>query len=234
MLLSRRHGRVLVAFTPAVQLETLFVLNEAGRIVSTREPNPSPGPRFSIIRDEDSCVWAVHADVAKDLAERLAMLAREEPPTEDFRRDPLHALEYVSLLAGRLDAGPAFTFPPALPSPRNIVVIDRIEQLTRYLRGWTADELPERAPILGIVDGNDAVSVCFCARRSARVAEAGLETVESYRGGGLGARVTAAWALAIRASGRLALYSTSWNNGPSLAVARKLGLHACASNWNVW
>ncbi|MYA61126.1 MAG: GNAT family N-acetyltransferase [Dehalococcoidia bacterium] len=77
------------------------------------------------------------------------------------------------------------------------------------------------------------MSVCFCARRSDSVAEAGLETAEAYRGQGLGTRVTAAWANAVRTSGRVPLYSTSWSNGASLAVARKLGLVAYASSWSV-
>jgi hypothetical protein len=29
------------------------------------------------------------------------------------------------------------------------------------------------------------------------------------------------------------LYSTSWANAPSLAVARKLGLRAYATNWSI-
>jgi hypothetical protein len=45
--------------------------------------------------------------------------------------------------------------------------------------------------------------------------------------------VTAAWAAAIRASGRIPLYSTSWSNTGSLAVARKLGLSVYASDWSV-
>ncbi|MXZ22396.1 MAG: GNAT family N-acetyltransferase, partial [Caldilineaceae bacterium SB0665_bin_25] len=33
--------------------------------------------------------------------------------------------------------------------------------------------------------------------------------------------------------GRVPLYSTSWENGASLAVARKLGLVAYASGWSL-
>jgi hypothetical protein len=219
-------------FTATVQLETLFVLNEAGYIISTREPSPSPGPRFSLIRGLTQCAWAIHADVPKDLRHRLNALAREEPPMRDFESDPLHAREYVSLLGGTVESGPAFTFPQVVPSPRDIVTIDQISQL-RHFSGWKTEDLPGCSPIVAIIEDGYAVSVCFCARRSAEAAEAGLETIERFRGRGLGPRVTAAWALAIRALGLLPIYSTSWANKPSLAVARKLGLTTCANDWNL-
>jgi GNAT acetyltransferase len=221
-------------FTPATQLEALFVLNDAGCIVSTREPSPNPGPRFYLIRGSAHCAWAVHADVPKDLAVKLDDLAREEPAISDFHSDPLHARQYVSLLGGKVWSGPVFTFPQVVGAPpREIVTVDRIDHLTRHFTGWTADELPERAPIVAVVEDGYAVSVCFCARRSAQAAEAGLETAECFRGRGLGPRVTVAWVVAIRASGRLPMYSTSWSNKSSLAVARKLGLNACASDWSL-
>ena len=54
-----------------------------------------------------------------------------------------------------------------------------------------------------------------------------------YRGRGLAQRVTAA--LAIRAPGRVPLYSISWtNHHASLAVARKLGLVAYTSTWSIY
>ena len=63
--------------------------------------------------------------------------------------------------------------------------------------------------------------------------EAGGETAEAFRSRGFGPRVTAAWALAIRATGRVPLYSTAWTNHASLSVARKLGLVAYASTWSL-
>lgn len=87
--------------------------------------------------------------------------------------------------------------------------------------------------MLAIIENDHPVSICFCARRSEAAAEAGVETAESYRGKGYGPRVTAAWAQAIRESGRVPLYSTSWTNHASLAVARKLGLVAYASSWSL-
>ena len=224
---------ITLTFTPRLQLETLFVLNDAGRIVSTREPNPGPGPRFMLIRDRFACAWAVHADVSPSSAAELDRLASEEPPTDEVRHEPVHATHYRGLIEGQVDFGPAFTFPGVLPMPVDIVPIATLAQLQHQFRGWTADELPERAPILALEQEGYPASVCFSARRSAVAAEAGVETAPRFRGRGLAGLVTAAWAQAIHASGRLAIYSTSWSNPASLAVARKLGLTVCASDWSL-
>ena len=42
-----------------------------------------------------------------------------------------------------------------------------------------------------------------------------------------------AWATAVRASGRIPLYSTEWSNAASLSVARKLGLSRYAEWWSI-
>ena len=145
----------------------------------------------------------------------------------------MHAEQYKSLVNGGVDSGPAFTFPEKIVQPRRTVLIDEIQLLDHHFSGWKAGEIPERMPIVAVVEEGYPVSVCFCARRSNVAAEAGLETAVAYRGRGLGPRVAAAWALAIRASGSVPLYSTSWSNHASRAVARKLGLVAYASNWNI-
>jgi predicted GNAT family acetyltransferase len=78
--------------------------------------------------------------------------------------------------------------------------------------------------MVAVVADDAAVSLCFSARLTERAAEAGVETLEGYRGRGYAPAVVLAWAQAIRASGRVPLYSTSWDNRASQAVARKLGL----------
>lgn len=221
------------AFTPAIQLHTLLVLNEEGRIVSTREPNPQPGPRFALIRDAEQAVWATRADVPTDLARRIDDLAREEPPVRDFRSTPLHAKQYIALLGERVDAGPVFTFPESLTPPADIVLVTDMARLEQNFRGWRANEIPECSPIMAVMQDGHAVSVCFCARRTPIAAEAGVATTERFRGRGLGARVTAAWALAIRDTDRLPMYSTSWSNEASLAIARKLMLNEVAVDWSL-
>lgn len=57
------------SFTPKLQLETLFVLDGDGRTRATREPNPTRGPAFSLVRDKRPCAWALSADVPSELAD---------------------------------------------------------------------------------------------------------------------------------------------------------------------
>ena len=219
--------------TPELQLETLFLLDGDGRIVGVREPGPDPAPLFSLVRGRTSCAWAVRADVPPDVADEVDGLAREEPPVSDFRRPPAHAQRYRALLEGPVYRGPSFTFPDEVPQPRGTVFVEDVRLLERNFTGWSADEIPESTPIVALMEEGHAVSVCFCARRSDAAAEAGLETAAGYRGRGLGPQVAAAWALAVRESGRTPLYSTSWCNEASLAVARKLRLKAYASAWAI-
>jgi hypothetical protein len=216
-----------------LHLQTLFECDAAGRILCTREPGCSSGPAFSIVRSREKCAWAVHSQVNPSLAAELDRLAAEESPARDFQDPPMHAARYMALLGEDVYHGPALAFPETIIRPSGIEFIESLDLLMSNFRGWTALEIPDRQPIAGVVQDNRAVSICFCARRSDVAAEAGLETAAPFRGRGLGARVTAAWAIAIRETGRIPLYSTSWSNHSSLAVARKLRLVTYASNWSV-
>ena len=232
--------------TPDLHLDTCFVRNDEGRIVSTREPQGERGPLLIIVRGMTSRAWAVRADLPSRLASEIDRIAQSEPPGSDLREAPVHAERYISLLKNQIVSGqtpavklsqsdgPAFLFPDSLPSSGNTVVIEDERLLEHSFRGWVPGEIAAgRSPVLAIVEDNHPVSVCFCARRSQSAAEAGVETAELYRGRGYGGRVTTAWAEAIRKSGRIPLYSTLWSNSASLAVARTLGLMAYASSWSL-
>ncbi|WP_205678750.1 GNAT family N-acetyltransferase [Aquisphaera insulae] len=221
--------------SPRLQLETLYVLDGRGRIACTREPRPSPGPRFALIRGVAECAWAVRADIADEVAEELAALASRERPSGPWERPPTHAGAYQAVLGGRIGWwGPAFAFPEGLRSVAAVEEIHDESRLGTHFSGWVAGEFAAGAsPVMALIEDGAPVSVCFCARRSDVAAEAGLETAANYRRRGHAARVTSAWADAVRASGRTPLYSTSWDNPGSLAVARSLGLAIYATDWSV-
>ena len=219
--------------TPLLHLQTLFQLDSDDRIIGTREPDPGPGDLFCLIRGMADYIWAVGADVPQEVADELDRLASEEPPVSDFRDAPVHAERYMSLVEGRVDSGLAFAFPEEIARPHGTIFIEDIQLLGHHFSGWTESEIPYRMPIVAVVEEGYAVSVSFCSRRSNIGAECGLETAVEFRGRGLGPRVAAAWAMTVRASGRIPLYSTSSSNDASLAVARKLGLIAYASKWSI-
>jgi RimJ/RimL family protein N-acetyltransferase len=98
---------------------------------------------------------------------------------------------------------------------------------------WLARELDEVSPAVVSLERGAAVSVCHCAARGPRAAEAGIETQESARGRGHARRAVAAWAAHVRAAGLQPLYSTRWKNSASLALAASLGAVAYAEDFRL-
>lgn len=187
---------------PRLQLETLFVLDARQRMICTREPQPSSGPAFIFIRGESACAWAVRANVAERVALEVNRLASQETPSANWDRPLLHAERYALLLAGRIRSGPAFAFPEHLQDDGQAIVIDDAIELSHHFSGWVAGEIENgRAPILAMVQNGHPVSICFCARRAAEAAEAGVETAAAFRGQGYAPRAAIAWAKRVRAQG---------------------------------
>jgi predicted GNAT family acetyltransferase len=102
---------------------------------------------------------------------------------------------------------------------------------------WNLEETARRfelyEPFIAVVVDGVAVSLCHSARLTDRAAEAGVETLEAYRGHGYASAVVTEWAHAIRATGRIPLYSTSWDNLASQAVARRLGLTQYGTDFSI-
>lgn len=230
--------------TPDLYIKTNFVLDEHGRIISTREPGAKRGSLVAVSKSLQACALAVRADIPPAIASEIERLSQLETPPLDLQQGPTQSHRYIALLISRITPdqasvrktiesdGPAFDFPSRLFHSREVVVIEDEQLLNRNFSGWVPGEIEAgRGPVMAIVEGGYPVSICFCARRSDTAAEAGVETAEAYRGRGYASRVTAAWALAVRNSGRVPLYSTTWSNKASLAVARKLNLSMYANSW---
>jgi RimJ/RimL family protein N-acetyltransferase len=60
-----------------------------------------------------------------------------------------------------------------------------------------------------------------------------VETLPDFRGQGYAKDVAAEWANRVRAVGGIPLYSTSWENKASQAVARKLGLECYGADFQI-
>jgi hypothetical protein len=217
-----------------LQVEALFTHDAAGRIVAVNAPDGRPAPRFFLGRTRMGNIWRVRHDVPEATARRLNALAEAEAVRDDLRAEPQSMGAILDALKADDDvrsvvAGPAYRFPTALAPAAGVTRITRANLHLLRLLDWDLDalaagELEGWEPMLALVEGDVAVSLCFSARLTGRVAEAGVNTLASHRGRGYALRVVTAWAHAIRASGRIPLYSTSWANDASQTVARKLGL----------
>jgi len=220
-----------------VEIDALFTHDPAGRIVANKEPDgdPDPAPRFFLGRTREGNTWRVRHDVPEVTARELDALAVAEPVPDDLEAPPRQLAAMLDVL--RTDCaptvgyhGPAYRFPaeigtPALPGVTRItrdtlhLLNQMIPDLTRLDRDFNHVE-----PWLAMVVEGAAVATCYSCRLSSRTAGARVDTLEDYRGRGYAPEVVAAWARAVRASGRIPGYGTSWDNAASQAVARKLGL----------
>jgi RimJ/RimL family protein N-acetyltransferase len=216
----------------ALHIRALFRMDDRDRLLSSNEPDPpSPPPRLYLGRTTAGNVWRFHHDLPHDLARDFASLLRAEPAATDLTQPP-HCLEAMRTLLTRhaamteVSMGPAWHFPEHIPPPRHDVIhiTPENDTVVRDIFPTLANDLPYSQPCLAILHEDRLASICFSARNTPEAAEAGLETLEPFRGRGFATAVVAAWARAVRQDGRIPLYSTSWDNLASRSVARKLGL----------
>jgi RimJ/RimL family protein N-acetyltransferase len=215
-----------------VHIEALYVHDGGGRLVRINEPDPEhPAPRFYMFRTTSGNLWRTRYDLPDQLAAKLAYLASSEPvaPDQDaLRQPPRHTAEYTRLLQEHAQitgtyAGPTFYLPELQPPEDAVTITPENLTLLETHFPYTLSTYTELAPVVVRVVDGEAVAVCYSARITARCAEAGVHTVEAYRGRGYAVQVVRGWAAAISASGRLPLYSTWWENSASQAVAARLG-----------
>ncbi|MCC2685476.1 MAG: hypothetical protein K0R75_2375 [Paenibacillaceae bacterium] len=211
-------------------VRALFTHDRNMRLRKVNEPwaGEAPAPRFFLGRTiEGTALCRLRYDVPEGIVEQLAELCADEPAVWDFQAKPKHFDEYMNLLQGeRFSMGPCFVIPEEAAPIERVVRITEENCSEFRLDGfeWLAQEIDCVQPCVALVDEGRVVSVCRSVRITPEAHEAGLETIEAYRGRGYAAGVVAGWAAAVRAGGVLPLYSTSWDNLASQSVARKAGL----------
>ena len=213
-----------------VQAAVLFTHDTRGRMARVNEPNGGRAPRLFIGRTPHGSVWRFRDDLDDGLIRELDSVCTCEAPGDEYLVAPHGATTYEELLARRapierVEAGPAYRFPAELPVSTDTVVVtsENADLLRPHLAPWLADVEWGRL-LVAVVHDNEAVSVCCSVRENDVANEAGVETAPAFRRRGYAARAVAGWAAAVRQRGRIPLYSTSWENSASQALATKLGL----------
>lgn len=230
-----------------IHARALFTRNAESRLLFVNEPGGSaaPAPRLFLGRTRAGNIWRFHADLPENLSEELSVLCADEPPlSAEFNEPPRHLETYLRLLekhapAGKPEMGPAYRFSQNITStspPPSKPLVAVTEKNAEILRGGFEEfiaELSDWQPFVALVEDNRAVSLCRSARITLEAHEAGVETLPDFRGKGYAQQVTAEWARRVQAAGAIPMYSTSWENFASQAVARKLRLYCYGADFHL-
>jgi len=225
-----------------LHVSALFTCDAGSRLLFVNEPGGvlSPAPRLFLGRTRAGNVWRFRAGLPDKLCDELDALCADEPPSgAEFNVPPRHLETYIRLLEAdapvqEISSGPAYRFNEYDMPSKSVLAIT--EKNAKVLQGGFEDfvaELPAWQPFIALIEGNRAVSVCRSVRITPAAHEAGVETLPDFRGKGYAGDVAAEWARRVRAAGAIPLYSTSWENRASQAVARKLRLKCYGTDFNL-
>ncbi len=231
----------------AAHLDALYRTSRDGRSYEINQWDAGEPPRFHLTRSQNWRGWRLRHDLDTELAAALEALVAAEP-LGDPRAEPLLARQARALLTGATEGpppvlrfGPVFRFPEVFPDAPHAPLPPGAEvralqlsdgNLLSAMPDWLPD-LPHRHPFLVALLDGQALAVCASVRITARAHEAGVETHPDARRQGLARAVVAAWARAVRDLGAEPLYSTSWDNSASQAVAQSLGLRLIGTDWSL-
>jgi RimJ/RimL family protein N-acetyltransferase len=224
----------------AIHVQALFTHDADSRLLFVNEPGGGdPAPRLFLGRTRTGNLWRFRADLPQILIEELEALCVDEPVGKEFHSKPRHFEAYVRLLAThapvhKLWMGPAYRFAEYFEPSRSLLAITETNAET--LRGGFEElvaELPDWQPFLAVVEDSRAVSVCRSVRITPDAHEAGVQTLSDFSGRGYAKDVVAGWARVVQSMGAIPLYSTSWENTASQAVAKKLHLVPYGADFHV-
>lgn len=219
-----------------MHVEALYTHDKCSRIESVNQWDGGVVPCFFLGRTKAGNLWRFRSDLPDDLAVELEGLCRDEPNIQEFAQAPLHQDEYARLLSPveQIWSGPAYLFSTnVVPSIDPVAITEANADL---LRGGLDDWIPDvahRRPFVAMIEDGHAVCVCASVRITKAAHEAGVETLSAYRRKGHAVNVVAGWANAVRKTGAIPLYSTSWDNAASRGIAAKLGLSMFGMDFHV-
>jgi GNAT superfamily N-acetyltransferase len=229
----------------ALHVALLYRLDAQGRLTQTNEAEPRPAPRVFVARSDAGVVVHVRDDLEPASAAEVARRARELPRYPHARGDvelyaPIEAAVGATGPVASRWHGLACRFTAAAPAPARADrepsdVVEIAEDRTALAGPFArfASHLDEIRPFFAVVRDGVVVSACYSARLSRAGAEAGVDTLPAFRRRGYAAAVVDAWRAAIERSGRTPLFSTSYDNESSRALADRLGLVQYAETFSL-
>jgi hypothetical protein len=216
-----------------IQAEVLFQYDKFGRIQQINEPLKMDAPLFFLGRTKDGNVTKFHSSLSNTKISEIKKVIAEDSTNVNLSK-LMNMFKSSSQPIKNLWIGPAYVFLNNINRPFGAKKVTK-ENKHLLLEGFPTifEQLEWRQPCFGIIEDGFVVSVCCSARRSSSAAEASVETLEEYRGRGYSVQTAIAWANALQKEGIIPLYSTSWDNFSSQAVAKKLKLYPYGIDFHI-
>ncbi|MEM7220710.1 MAG: GNAT family N-acetyltransferase [Pseudomonadota bacterium] len=214
----------------AARLDLGYLRAADGALLATNEWERRPPPLLHVVRrapsDGAPIDWACRHDVPEAQRVAVAEVLGAWQQHADRLGDELIAVLRPSG-ASRYWGGPAARLKTMTAEAAALAPLFRVlpaceSLLQPLLADWVPD-LEHRHPMLAVVVEGRAVAVCATVRDAHGLHEAGVETAPEWRRRGCGVIAVAAWVQAVLAGGARPLYTTTWDNRASLAVARRCG-----------
>jgi hypothetical protein len=219
-----------------LELETLWVRDDDGRLRHCRTAEAEPPPLLVVARGRTGLVCATSTTVPPEVGRAVARLLDNDPSPAVTGWAPVRAdavLEALAVVAALTEphGGPSYVVDGALAAPGGVELRTSSDLDDASLPGLPATDRPLTAPWVAALAEGRVAAVCETARSAPSSVEAGVWTYPPYRRRGLAAAVTAAWSALV--ADRVAFYSTGWDNEASQGVARRLGLRPIGHWWQL-
>ncbi|WP_152657688.1 GNAT family N-acetyltransferase [Oceanobacillus sp. CFH 90083] len=205
-------------------INVLFKHDMEDRMTFVNEPPYHPAPKIFIGTTKKGCV-VKYADTLP--ASCIAKLEKAIQKSSSIDLAEIIKIFQQKYEINQLWMGRAYVFPDKvkIDYPQAIQITHENKDMLKSQFPYTFEDFTYKQPCFVIIEENVIASICCGARKSIKADEASLFTNEAYRGKGYGAAVTKAWAQEVQRQGRIALYSTSWDNLGSQSVASRLSLY---------
>jgi RimJ/RimL family protein N-acetyltransferase len=204
-------------------VNVLFRHDTDNRMTVVNEPPYADAPRIFIGATRVGSIVRFQNSLNESIVERLEQIIGTT--TGAYLGEVIKVLS-LDRQVNNLWIGPAYVFPDARNRTytKAIKVTHKNKEILKPHFPYIFDYFEYKQPCFVIVEDNRPVSICCSARQTSKADEASVFTHEAHRGRGYGLDVANAWATEVMKLGRIALYSTSWDNFASQSVARKLQL----------
>jgi hypothetical protein len=216
-----------------IEVEVCWTRDATGRLVASRVPEGAwAAPALLVASSGDDYAAYLSADLPSEIAGAVGGV--------DARTGtPVNAIEMqsrVERIVGpcTVGGGPSYVVPNGTTFPADTAIETSHAADAEALRGRMPDEDVDGTYgpwAIAVVD-DEVAAMCCTVREHDGAVEAGLWTYAPFRGRGLAAAVTAAWA-SLHAPHVICFYSTAYTNASSQRVTQRLALPQIGWTWQL-